>query len=277
MKTRYLFSFGALLMALTAPAQGDPTALHLSFTGTGTPTEREHYLEDVYITFSDAGDALWFVVNGAGVYYPLEMMGSMTFFSGTPQVQFHANEDPDEMGSYYTTFYSGLNAYTLPSGVKAYTAEVSEGYYDATVVLTPIEGGIIPQGEAVLLYSWLGSDITMSVSDEEGNKSVINRFMGVDVATDQDASTNYMLSYGQNGLGFYEMPQSMLLSANKAFLPWSAGMADGLRMVWGDDGASGMEAVDAGDGDAAVYSLSGVRLGALQKGINIVNGKKIIR
>ena len=265
-------------MGLTAMAQDDPTAMHLSFSGTGVPAECEHYLEDVHITFSDAGDELWFEVNGGQACYPLEMMGSMTFFTGTPQVQLHANEDPDDTGSYYTTFYSGLNPYTLPRGVRAYTAQVSEGYYDATVVLTPIEGGIIPQDEAVLLYSWLGSDITMSVSDEEGNSSGTNCFSGVDVATDQGGSTNYMLSYGQHGLGFYKMPAEMLLSANKAFLPGSSpGYADGLRMVWGDGGASGMEAVDAEDGDAAVYSLSGVRLGALQKGINIVNGKKIIR
>lgn len=261
-------------------AQTDDNTLRINFIGTGTPIENEHILEGVHITFSDDGDKMNLTVNNATVTYDLNNVSDMSHFNGDPQVNLHANEDPTigEKGKYYTTFYSGLEAYSLPEGVKAYTAEISEN----TVLLTPIEGEILPQGEAVLLYTTEGSEITMVVADGTGvNKSENNKFSGVDVETEQYCP-NYMLSYGQDGLGFYRMNEGMMLSANKAFLPAAApAMANirAFRMVFEDE-ETGIENINDDDtlryDNDNIYSVSGIRLNKLQKGINIVNGKKII-
>lgn len=256
----------------------DPTTLSFTFFGAGMPIENEHYLEGLEMTFANGGDDMVLHVNGAKVTYPLDNVGELYHTKFPPNVHLHANEDPDNEGKYYATFYSGLEAYSLPEGVKAYTAEISE----YTVLLTPIEGEILPQGEAVLLYTTEGSEITMEVADGTGvDKSDNNKFSGVDVETEQDCPY-YMLSYGQGGLGFYRMDEGMMLSANKAFLPATAlAMANvrAFRMVFEDE-ETGIENINDDDtlryDNDNIYSVSGIRLNKLQKGINIVNGKKVV-
>lgn len=195
-----------------------------------------------------------------------------------PDFTLHANADPDGSG-YYTTFYNSHYAYTLPSGVKAYTAQIADEEGVKVVKLTAIDGNILPMGTAVLLHSTSTGEMLMTISEENGNEPGTNLFNGVDADTDQGNSRNYMLSYGQHGLGFYQMKEDMKLSANKAFLPQSAPMAQAraLRMVFEDD-VTGIANVNDGSANSptGIYSLSGIHLKKLQKGINIVNGKKII-
>ncbi len=255
-------------------AQTDDNALRINFTGTGNPIENEHLLEGAHITFNSDGEEMNLTVNNATVTYDLDNVSGMTHFRGTPSVALRANEDPDHAGNYYTTFYSSLEAYTLPEGVKAYTAEV-----DGDVIrMTAIEGNILPQGEAVLLYSDVSGEIEMAVNETGAANIEGNQFDGVDVATAQDAASYYMLSYGQNQLGFYRMNPSTMLAANKAFIVQSSSPAKAFRMVFAEDEANGIERIskDSANSPTGIYSVSGVRLNKFQKGINIVNGKKIV-
>ena len=103
--------------------------------------------------------------------------------------------------------------------------------------------------------------------------------MGSD--TDTEARNGcYILSYGQNGLGFYRYAEGKTLAAHKAFLIYHKRLeVKGLRMVFADDEADGMELMENGEqkmDNPVIYNLQGVRLSELQKGINIVNGHKII-
>lgn len=281
MKKTLFMGFAALCLSASLMAQeANDNALRINFTGTGNPIETEHSLLGTQITFSDDGRSMNLSTNGARATYSLvDHVSGMMTFSGTPSVSLHANEDPTDgqEGKYYTTFYSGLEAYTLPEGVKAYTAKVD----GEDIVLTRIEGDILPQGEAVLLYSntLTNGDWTMTVADpSSASPSTSNQFEGVDVATEQEAANYYMLSYGQYNLGFYKMGDSMMLSANKAFIVQSPGApAKAMRMVFADD-VDGIESIssDSANSPIGIYSVSGVRLNNLQKGINIVNGKKIV-
>lgn len=260
-------------------AQTDDNALRINFQGVGNPIETEHLMEGVHITFSDNGEQMHLTVNGSTANYNLDNVSGTTHFSGTPRVQLHANEDPDHDGNYYTTFYSGLEAYTLPDGVKAYTALVEKDDAEETVVrLTAIGGEVLPQGTAVLLHTTQGADFDLTLADGSGlNAPGDNVFSGVDASAAQDAANRYyMLSYGQKLLGFYLMKQDMLLSANKAFLAMSAAaQARALRMVFADGEVDGVENVGANE-NVNIYNLNGMRLSRTQKGINIVNGNKVI-
>lgn len=288
MKKTLFLGFAALCLSASLMAQeANDNALRINFTGTGNPIETEHSLVGTQITFSDDGRSMNLSTNGATATYSLvDHVSGMMTFSGTPSVSLHANEDPTDgqKGKYYTTFYSGLEAYTLPEGVKAYTAEVD----GEDIVLTRIEGPltssgqvILPQGEAVLLYSneLQDGNWTMEIADpSSASPSTSNQFEGVDVATEQEAANYYMLSYGQYNLGFYKMGESMMLSANKAFIVQSPSTpAKAMRMVFADD-VDGIESIssDSANPPIGIYSVSGVRLNNLQKGINIVNGKKIV-
>lgn len=291
MKKTLFLGFAALCLSASLMAQeANDNALRINFTGTGNPIETEHSLLGTQITFSDDGRSMNLSTNGARATYSLvDHVSGMMTFSGTPSVSLHANEDPTDgqEGKYYTTFYSGLEAYTLPEGVKAYTAKVD----GEDIVLTRIEGPltssgqvILLQGEAVLLYSdeLQDGNFTMEIADPTSEtQSTSKQFCGVDVQTTQEdygTYNYYMLSYGQNNLAFYKMNSSMMLSANKAFIVQSHSAPAALRMVFAEEEEMSIESIgdDSESSPSEIYSLSGVRQTKLQQGINIVNGKKIV-
>ncbi len=155
-------------------------------------------------------------------------------------ITLYANEDPDNEGNYYRTFYDSNCAYTLPQGVKAYTATIEYSAGEQVVKLTKIEGSILPKGEGVLLYSNVSGEMKLTPTNEPADNVDGNVLRGVDEETTQEdygPFNFYMLSYGQNRLGFYMMNYEMPLSAHKAFLPMSAvAPARAMRMVFADDG-----------------------------------------
>ena len=57
-----------------------------------------------------------------------------------------ANQDPNHKENFYSTFYTGLGAYKVPSEAKAYIGEVSGDVLSLTDV-----GSIIHENEAVIL------------------------------------------------------------------------------------------------------------------------------
>lgn len=283
MKKTILSMLTAFGCSVNIMAQTDDSALRINFEGTGNPVETEHLLEGVHITFSEDGEQMNLTVNNATVTYSLDDVSGMSHFSGTPGVALQANEDPDNEGNYYTTFYSSLEAYSMPESVKAYTAQIAEEDGETVVKLTALEGNVLPKNEAVLLYSDVSGDIKMTIT-EDGTTDAGNKFQGVDVATSQsDFGPNnyYMLSYGQNKLGFYKMKEETMLSANKAFIALSpSAQAKAMRMVFEDED-TGIDNINddlstTSEQAQTIYSISGVRQDKLQKGINIVNGKKMI-
>ncbi len=248
------------------PFHALPKITNLTFAA---PVEREHLLEVSSIT--NTSDGIRLTVDGKSVEYPFEMLKEMTFINGTPTVTIKANQDPDNAGNYYTTFYSGLEAYVIPDGVTAYTAKLNGD----VVELTAVTGGVLPRGEAVLLYSKTLSNIVMQTTDLTGSSSA-NEFSGVDVSTAQDGE-NYMLSYGQRGLAFYKMGSSMKLAPNKAYIAASSS-AKAINFMFSDDDVTAVDSSVEETTDIKpleIYTLEGVRLDKLQKGINIVNGKTV--
>lgn len=141
----------------------------------------------------------------------------------------YLNEDPDNMGNFYTTFYDGQHAYLIPKGVKAYTATIEED----NVLLTPIDDSVIPKEEAVIIHS-NSDEITLVLSDSDKERSVENRLLGVDDIT-YAPDRCYILSYGQCGFGFYRYAEGKILAAHKAFLIYSVPLdapAPALRPVF---------------------------------------------
>lgn len=131
----------------------------------------------------------------------------------------NANEDPENPGSgYYTTFYDKRIAYTIPQGVKAYTARLEDGQEENIIELVRVPGGIIPKGTAVLLHSE-SAQVPMTTVVSEAPAIDGNEFKGTNADTPQTGEfKHYIFTHGQNGLGFYIMKPGTLLKAYKAYL-----------------------------------------------------------
>ena len=129
-----------------------------------------------------------------------------------------ANQDPENPGVYYTTFYHSTQKYLLPTGVEAYVATLSSN----KLVLTKIagEGDVIPAHNAVILKA---SAVSVTLTPTMANAvtfSATNNLQGYDAATTAPANC-YVLSgrstdNSMTGVAFYQF--SGTLKAHRAYV-----------------------------------------------------------
>lgn len=148
-----------------------------------------------------------------------------------------ANEDPQNKGVYYCTFYHGVNQYKLPNdGTEAYAAEVNG---DVLYLHKIAENDdILPVCTAVL-FKAPSHTIELTPTDESPVViTVTNHLRGVDAETDVadvvTSGTCYVLSghgadkdpltgeYLVTGIGFYQY--SGELNAHKAYIVIDGGI-----------------------------------------------------
>ena len=165
----------------------------------------------------------------------------------------------------------------MPETVKAYAVESTSA---ASATLTPKED--IPAGQGAILEGQGTHTLTIAKasSDWTGNK-----LEGTNV-DEQITGPAYVLSMPEGekvGLYSAELTNGQFKNnANKAYLPASA-VPSGARFLvfsFGDDMETGItetenENVKTENGE--VYDLSGRRVLGVQRGIFIVNGKKVVR
>ena len=206
-----------------------------------------------------------------------ESLAGKRFASGSNPVDIIANQDPCDTKHYYSTFYSGKKAYSVPEGVTAYTGAV-----DGSVLkLTAIESGIIPAGEAVILRLTTENNTAtkkqfdLTAITTTATKSTTNKLSGTDVATTL-STNNYALSLGQFGVGFY-LWEDKEIAAHKAYLTLdSPTMAKAFTFMFEDGETTAIEQPTInGKQSSDTYNLNGVRVNDNYKGIVIKNGKKI--
>lgn len=185
-------------------------------------------------------------------------------------------------GYYFRSFFDSKVAYEMPDKVMAFTAKVDNDY----LLLTAIEGNIIPKETPVILraeesaiFKENDKNYIKLVTSESGESiSAENVLLGTD---DDMASPNdrcYILSHGSKGLGFYKWPTTKTLEAHKAYIEGGSSSAKALIFRFEDE-ATGInnEIIDSAsdESEPVIYNLSGIRISKPQKGINIINGKKV--
>lgn len=175
----------------------------------------------------------------------------------------------------YGTFYAPF-AVTLPGDVKAYTCgSLNNG---STLVLTSVDGGEIPSNTAVIVESTNGTsqdfyNFEEGLKVEDGNTGLLHG-----VATGGKAPVGSYVLQTQEGKGqkFYLVTTDNLqVSANRCYLQLPAS-SDVKAISFPSDPTAIDGVKELLSGKAEIYDLEGRRLPALQKGINIVGGKKVM-
>lgn len=167
----------------------------------------------------------------------------------------------------YTTLYAPVNL-EIPSGVTAYTA-VDGGSY---LSLTAIEGGIIPANQGVILAGNAGETYNFNITEVDGTVGS-NVLTGTAVAISRPANS-YVLSKNSEGVVAFYKDGASTIPGFKAYLAATGGSVKAFRFADAD-------AIEAISGvlqseDRVIYNLAGQRINKLQKGVNIVNGKKVL-
>ena len=171
----------------------------------------------------------------------------------------------------YGTFCAPFDV-TIPEGVTAYTI----GGIDKNGILTLEQQNTISAPTPVIVYSESASDINaVQFGVATAGNPTSNYLTGV--YTDTEAPVGSYVLQNQGGrVGFYQVQEGTQpwVRANRAYLTVPA--SANVKAFYMDDATAIQTVEELLSGKAEIYDLAGRRQQKLQKGINIVGGKKVL-
>lgn len=204
-------------------------------------------------------------------------------FEYTPSTENEGKWEVKNFGIYYDTFSVKLNG----SGYATYCSEYPLDFSDyatadysawqitgvnttnGEITFTQITGDI-KGGQGILLKGEAGKTVTLTSADSE-NTLTGNRFVGT-LAPTYVAAESY---FGLKANAFVPV-NAGTVPAGKALLPFIAKGIKSFTFVFEDaTGIKTVEKVSAAEAEA-IFNLAGQRIQQPQKGINIINGRKVV-
>ena len=265
-----------------------PATYTVTISGAGVTASNysPKYGESVVITIADDPDRtlVSLTVNGTDVTAQV-VNGKYTITNVSSNIEvvatFRSTKEFITMTSDYATFSCPQDLDFTGSSLRAY---IASGFNRATnqVLLTPVKD--VPAGTGIFLIGTPGH--TYKIPYSETSSIYMNFFQAKLQKGTVNATTgnysNYVFGEQGGDLGFYPINGSTTLQAQTAYLQLPTSfVAAGVKVsvVFEDDiidGIDSLEGFEGFDASEGIYDLAGRRLGKTQKGINIVNGKKVL-
>jgi len=253
------------------------TEMSFPMTQNGTGTFTNCY--DVYndspanvtlITTDDvANGGLTFQLNqGAGetIFYQTVDEDSYPVFDAT-------HGKVSKMGTAgYSTFYKGTSASEFSSAVEVYTGEKKTKPTEHITLVQ--QDNTIPAATGVVLKAAAGSYYSVTDVASASPITGTNSLKGSDKAVTATGN-EYVLAYKSKGVGFYPAAEGLVIPAGKAYVEDASGVK---AFVFDFDDATGIEAIEHSPltTDESIYNLAGQKMSKMQRGVNIIGGKKVM-
>ena len=168
----------------------------------------------------------------------------------------------------WATFGSLDKSANLDGATNVYAAK----YENGSVKLTAVESKSVRAGVGVLVEG--SGEIVPTFGVEAG--SVDSDLQVSNGTVTGDGSTIYVLADGGNGVGFYLLKSGDKVPAGKAYLKIE-NSGSSREFIAIDGGATAIKSVETEKANGAVYNLAGQQVKSAQKGVFIMNGKKVIK
>lgn len=226
----------------------------------------------------------------------LENYHTNQFFDATYSTLYRFIEVDTEDEPYYNTVnmrQAGDHSYAttylpfaveLPGNVKAYKASASGEVLRLSKVADGTDSGnnVLPALTPAILWSEnaaVTGNTTLSIVNSNLEAPDDNVLSGTVADNTTVSSTTYVLSGNATSAGFYPL-SGTIAPICKAYYDAGTANVKAFRFSFGEDDATaiGNLITESLEGESGtIYNLSGQRLSKMQKGINIINGKKILK
>jgi hypothetical protein len=172
--------------------------------------------------------------------------------------------------------YCSPYALDLENATGLEDAYIVTGGENGVLTKTSVKSGTVPANTGLLLKGSEGT-ATIPVVGSSATSVTDNILEGVTVDTPIAAEAGWVLMASPS-LGFYQNGAAFTVGANTAYIPVAklAVPASARAFFSLDDETNGINAVATDVMNGKYYNLSGQRVAAPQKGLYIVNGKKVV-
>ena len=174
----------------------------------------------------------------------------------------------------YATFYAPVEV-TLPEGVTAHTVTANGEWatLSEAISVVPAENGVILTGEAGTY------DFAITTTGAADLENALAGTIAKTLVAKTEGDAYYVLAKKDENVGLYnptkgEDTASFYNAGHKAYWHIPA-VAQSAGYHFGD-GTTSIEQI-AADAELVIYDLAGRRVEKMEKGIYIVNGKKVIK
>lgn len=198
---------------------------------------------------------------------------------GTPMLKLFANYITYKVPSSGIGTFSAKGQVLLPEGLTAYYCN-TYNKENAAISVFGIDSNIVPAATGVLLEGEPGATFTLTGACGEAPTITDNELVAVTESTHINATdgayTNFMMSGGKF-IRIADESEDVKMPAHRAYLPLltdAVGNAKSVTLLWETTGIESLSTSPKGEGN--IYNLNGQKLSAPQKGINIINGRKVI-
>ena len=167
----------------------------------------------------------------------------------------------------YATFFAPFDIDFTDAEVTANAAK----FNGTSVRLTPVT--TVPAGTAVVISGEEGTYTVPKTTDAKLGAQ--NELVAAirDVTAD---GTQYILAKDEDKVGFFKATAGSTIATGKGFLVLSAPAAVKDFYPFEED-ATGISGLNVDDENAVIYNIAGQRVSKTQKGVNIINGKKVLK
>jgi hypothetical protein len=167
----------------------------------------------------------------------------------------------------YATYVAPVDVDFTGTEVSAFAAQAMDGYVHLEPVTT------VPAGTAVVVKADAAG--TYDVNTTTGaSLGATNELIAATADVTADG-TQYILAKQDDEVGFAKATTGSTIAAGKGYLQFTTAVKAFYPFAGND--ATGISGIEAINGDAPIYNIAGQRLGKMQKGINIVGGKKVLK
>ncbi|MBR4130771.1 MAG: Ig-like domain-containing protein [Bacteroidaceae bacterium] len=168
----------------------------------------------------------------------------------------------------YATYVAPVDVDFSYAQVSAYAAQPKTDYVHLEPVTT------VPAGTAVVVKAEAAG--TYPVAQTTGAAlGTDNSLVAATEAVTADGSQYVLAKPEGEEVGFYQVNEGTTIAAGKGYLVITGGS---VKPFYGfdPDGATGISGINI-DENAVIYNLAGQRVSKAVKGINIINGKKVLK